>query len=72
MTEIFHVKEGKARFVFGTPPTTDSAGVAVGGGGENNVNVGVDDTVAIPAGTAHTVVNDQDVPLKMVYASVLV
>ena len=57
LSEIFHVKEGRARFVFD-------------GGREEAV--GVDDTVAIPPGTWHTVVNDGDGELRMVYASVLV
>lgn len=57
LTELFHVKAGRAKFVFD---------------GEREEEVGVDDTVAIPAGTWHTVVNEGEVELQMVYASVLV
>ena len=57
LSEIFHVKHGQAKFVFD---------------GERDEVVGVDDTVAIPPGTWHMVVNDGDVELQMVYVSVLV
>ena len=57
LSEVFHVKQGKARFVF-------DAG--------REEAVGVDDTVAIPPGAWHTVVNEGDVELRMVYASILV
>ena len=57
LSEVFHVKAGRAKFVFD--------------GGREEV-VGMDDTVAVPAGTWHTVVNEGEVELQMVYASVLV
>ena len=57
LSEVFHVLAGEVRFCFD--------------GGREEV-VGVGDTVAVPPGTWHTVVNDGDVELRMVYASVLV
>ena len=57
MSEVFHVLSGSGRFVFD--------------GGVEAV-VGVEDTVAVPPGAWHTVVNDGEEVLRMVYASVLV
>ena len=56
LTEVFHVKEGRGRFEF------DEGAVRT---------VGEDDTIAVPAGAYHTVVNDGSDVLVMVYASIL-
>ena len=57
LTEVFHVKEGRGRFEFDDGTVEE---------------VGVDDTIAVPAGAYHVVSNQGTDTLVMVYASILV